>query len=44
LTRPLAEHLQWLLSVKRSLAADQVLTPEEIAEQPSRGTDDGGSE
>jgi hypothetical protein len=44
LPRLLAEHLQWLLSVKRPLAADQHLAPEESAEQPRRGEADRASE
>ena len=44
LTPPLAEHLQWLLSVKRPLVADQLLTPEEIAERSGRGKEDRASE
>jgi hypothetical protein len=44
MTRPLAEHLQWLLSVKQPLAADAFLTPEEIHEQSGRGKEDRASE
>lgn len=44
LTPPLAEHLQWLLSVKRPLAADQLLTPEESAERSGRGKEARASE
>jgi hypothetical protein len=44
LTRRLAEHLQWLLSVRYPPAADELLTPEEIAEHSARGQEDRASE
>jgi hypothetical protein len=44
LTRLLAEHLQWLLSVRQPLAGDELLTLDEIAEQSGRGRDDRASE
>ena len=44
LARPLAEHLHWLLSVKQPLAVDQLLAPEEIAEQSGRGREERASE
>jgi hypothetical protein len=44
LTPLLAEHLQWLLSVRRPLTADDLLMAKEIAEQPGRGKDAGASE
>ena len=44
LTRPLAEHLQWLLSLRQPLADDQLLTPEELAEQAGRGREERASE
>ena len=40
----LAEHLQWLLSVRRPVAGDQILMPEEIAEQGDSAKDAGVSE
>ena len=44
LTRLLSEHLQWLLSVRKPLAADELLTPEESADQSGRGKEDRASE
>jgi hypothetical protein len=44
LTRPLAAHLQWLLSVRQPLADEQLLTPEELAERAGRGSEDRASE
>lgn len=44
LTRPLAEHLQWLLSVRQPLANDQLLAPEELAETAGGGREERTSE
>ena len=38
LTRLLAGHLQWLLSVRQPLADEQLLTPEGLAERAAPGS------